>query len=496
MTCPACGTQNPAEARFCLACGAALTASGAPGDRGAGQRVARLGDRLLAVILDTALLAAVFAVVGMWAAGRWGGVTASGFEVTGAPALLTIGTVAVLGFLYYWLFEALFGATLGKAIVGITVCALDGGKCGMKRSLIRNLLRLVDGFAVYLVGFLVAVFSKKRQRLGDHLAGTYVVERGVGGLWRALLVVAWLLGLGGAIWSAVVIHRGAPAGGAIVSPPPTESVRGATTDSGAIPSPAPILATGDLKLTDLAFLQGTDGPSRPSGPFKPAERLFATFKATGLTTDPQGQIHLQYGMEALDANGVLIQKLSKELTAAPGAANTATISIWLDIPPFVPPGAGKLRLTAHDNVKNTDGELLAPFVVDAPAPVASSQLEIRDLRLSLSESGPAVDPAVISPGDTLYMQGKLAGMQFRDQQADVGIAFQVLDPEGTKVVDKPDFLEVKDSFVYHPPTFYIPITAHLTLPSGAPKGSYRETYLVTDRIGGATRSYELTFKLQ
>ena len=494
MSCTACGTENPVEARFCLACGAALTASG---DLGVGLRVARLGDRLLAVILDTALLAAVFAVVGMWAAVRWGGVTPSGFEVTGAPALLTIGAVAVMGFLYYWLFEGLFGATIGKAITGITVCALGGGECGMKRSLIRNVLRLVDGFAVYLVGFLVAVFSKKRQRLGDHLAGTYVVERVVGGLWRVLLVVVWLVVIGAAIWSAVVIHRAAPTGVAIVSPPPTDSGRVATTASGATaPSPAPILASGDLKLSDLAFLQSTEGPSRPPGPFKPSERLFATFKVTGLTTDPQGQTHLQYGLEAFDANGVLLQKLTKELTGPAGAANTATISIWLDIPPFIPPGAGKVRLMAHDNVKNTDGEMVALFVVDAPAPVASSQLEIRDLQFSLSESGPTVDPAVISPGDTLYVQGKLAGMQFRGDQADVGIAFQVLDPEGSKVVDKPDFLELKDSFVYHPPTFYVPITAHLSLPPGATKGSYRERYVVRDRIGGATRTYELTFKLQ
>ena len=33
----------------------------------------------------------------------------------------------------------------------------------------RNLLRIVDGFGGYLVGFLVAVLSRQRQRLGDHL---------------------------------------------------------------------------------------------------------------------------------------------------------------------------------------------------------------------------------------------------------------------------------------------------------------------------------------
>lgn len=68
-------------------------------------------------MLDTALIGAVFAVAGMWIATRWGGVTQSGFAITGTPALATIAVVAVIGFLYYWLSEALLGATLGKAIV-------------------------------------------------------------------------------------------------------------------------------------------------------------------------------------------------------------------------------------------------------------------------------------------------------------------------------------------------------------------------------------------
>jgi hypothetical protein len=78
----------------------------------------------------------------------------------------------------------------------------------------------------------------------------------------------------------------------------------------------------------------------------------------------------------------------------------------------------------------------------------------------------------------------------------VGIAFQVLDPQGRTVMDKPDFLSLQDSFVYHPPTFYVPITAHLSLPPDAQKGRYREKYVLTDRIGGSTRTYEMAFELK
>ncbi len=73
MQCTACGRGNPPEARFCQACGAMLTASTPRPHPVSPSPVARLGDRLLAVILDTLLLAVVFAVVGMWAAGSLGG---------------------------------------------------------------------------------------------------------------------------------------------------------------------------------------------------------------------------------------------------------------------------------------------------------------------------------------------------------------------------------------------------------------------------------------
>jgi uncharacterized RDD family membrane protein YckC len=501
MSCAACGTENPVEARFCIACGAALDGGAPPAHLVAGQRVARLGDRLFALILDTALLGALFALVGTWAAARWGGLTANGFDVKGAPAGLTLGGVAVFGFLYYWLLEALFGVTIGKAIVGVKVADVAGHACGAKRSLVRNLLRLVDGLGFYLIGFLVAVLSRKRQRLGDHFAGTYVIEKGGGRLWRVPLAFVWLALIGTALWGAYALHGTAPTPQAIpgvAATPASPVATPAPPAEAGVPAapPTAVLTSGELKLADFAFLKSAEGPARPSGPFKPKERLFASFKATALGSDPQGQVHLRYGVEVLDPNGVLVQTLSKELDGPPGASNAATVSAWFDIPLFVPPGTAKLRVRAHDNVKGSDGEIVASFVIDSPATAISRQLEIRDLRFSASESGAPLEPAAVSAGATIYVAGKLAGMQFREDRIDVGIAFQVLDPQGRTVMDKPDFLSVQDSFVYHPPTFYVPITAHLSLPIDAMKGRYREKYVVTDRIGGATRSYELAFELK
>jgi len=213
MFCPTCGTKNQDNEERCTNCGASLKMEKPAGsqlsetpqggkDPGqpdtkervvSGNRIARLGDRLLAVILDGILLAAVFAVLGSWVAVRWGGMTESGFSMTGTPALITFGLTAAFAFLYYWFLEGLLGATLGKLMLGIKVRDISGSRCSLYQAFIRNILRIVDGIAVYLVGFLIAIFSKLRQRLGDHVAKTVVIEKASGKILRVLLVLIWLV---------------------------------------------------------------------------------------------------------------------------------------------------------------------------------------------------------------------------------------------------------------------------------------------------------------
>src|SRR3989441_1293694 len=301
MFCPSCGAQNDSESGSCIPCGAPLAADAAPAhvtEQSAGSapaspaaappadvfgdaRLARLGDRLLAVILDTLLLVGVFAVVGMWAAIRWGGLTAHGFSIQGNAALVAISGTLVVAFLYYWFLEAVAGATLGKAIVGIRVRSKDGGRCSFAAALIRNLARIIDGIAVYLVGFLIAVFSKLRQRLGDHLAKTVVLETSGGGVVRALFVVVWLALLGGSIWGAYMIHRRAPAS-ASTAPASTSApvfTASSTSTSTSVRTSAgasatiPIMSSGDIKILNFTHLQAKDGPPRASAVYKPEDRV-------------------------------------------------------------------------------------------------------------------------------------------------------------------------------------------------------------------------------
>ena len=238
MNCASCGSPNADDTGFCGSCGAPLVAVASPGRAAArapsapapavvavppaatpaapltgadrivaGYRVAALGDRLIALILDTILLLAVFATVGMWAGAKWGGITPSGFDLSGTGALATLAVVGVVGFIYYWLGEGLLGVTLGKAIAGVRIINENGSPCGLGPSLIRNILRIIDGLFLYLVGYFIALFSRLRQRLGDHLARTFVVEKEPRAFYRALLVVLWILLVAGGFVGAYFIHR-------------------------------------------------------------------------------------------------------------------------------------------------------------------------------------------------------------------------------------------------------------------------------------------------
>ena len=73
--------------------------------------------------------------------------------------------------------EATQGATLGKMALGLRVVKTDGSPITWTDSIIRNLLRIIDGLFIYLVGAIFVWTSPLKQRLGDRAAHTVVVKR-------------------------------------------------------------------------------------------------------------------------------------------------------------------------------------------------------------------------------------------------------------------------------------------------------------------------------
>ncbi len=160
-------------------------------------RLASASERAGALLIDlailvTALIALTLLVVAALSAGRWQG----GGEVVAIIWLL--GAFLLRNF-YFTLFESSArGATPGKRVMGIRVAARNGGVLTADRIIARNAMRELE---LYLpIGFLFAgaqdvgavivlcgivwcavfvffpLFNRDRLRLGDIIAGTWVLK--------------------------------------------------------------------------------------------------------------------------------------------------------------------------------------------------------------------------------------------------------------------------------------------------------------------------------
>jgi len=215
MYCPFCGVKNDDGLAECFVCSKKLPAldSSALGARfrgrsgpqrsmaaNSGPVTARLGDRLIAVILDSIFVAALLLVIAAAVMHHWPGI----LESTSRTMLFIVCAVGALlvAFVYYWLQEGAFGATMGKAIIGLRVTRQDGSVPGLGSSAIRNAFRLVDGLPLYLPGFFVVAFSRGRRRIGDFAAQTFVLEHAVPVGERVAVVFLWLAGISAAVWGA------------------------------------------------------------------------------------------------------------------------------------------------------------------------------------------------------------------------------------------------------------------------------------------------------
>jgi uncharacterized RDD family membrane protein YckC len=222
MECPYCDSKISVHSKRCNSCGKAIPSgqylleesgviepapaatpaspSAIPARNPVRYRFARLGDRFIAFVLDTVLLSGLFAVMDAWAIMRWGTFDGTELQLTTAALVIAITLNATLLFLYGWLLEAGLGATLGKALVGIRIVRTSD-RSPLSASALRNVLRIVDGLGFYLVGAVVAACSSVRQRIGDILAHTAVVEGNFGIGIRLTAIVLWIATLAGAAWA-------------------------------------------------------------------------------------------------------------------------------------------------------------------------------------------------------------------------------------------------------------------------------------------------------
>jgi uncharacterized RDD family membrane protein YckC len=127
--------------------------------------------RFLAWVVDIACITAMSSLVG----GLLSFLGVISLDFARATAVLA-GFIIQIGYgivmEWYWR-----GQTLGKRLLRLRVMDAQGLRLQFSQVVIRNLLRFVDMLpALYLVGGVACLFSRRGQRLGDFAANTIVVR--------------------------------------------------------------------------------------------------------------------------------------------------------------------------------------------------------------------------------------------------------------------------------------------------------------------------------
>jgi uncharacterized RDD family membrane protein YckC len=95
---------------------------------------------------------------------------------TGGKFALAIVLTALVGMLNQVFLQGIAGASVGKMMLGLRVVNERGEVCGVGRAFVRWLLLIVDQFLCFLVGLITVLATHPHRRVGDMVAGTYVVS--------------------------------------------------------------------------------------------------------------------------------------------------------------------------------------------------------------------------------------------------------------------------------------------------------------------------------
>jgi uncharacterized RDD family membrane protein YckC len=197
--------------------------------------------RFLAYLVDSLIVVIAFVVINALLA-------LMGLELAGGQIVLL-----VLGILYYAFMQASpRQATLGKALVGLKVGGMDGERIGFGRALAREVAKILSALT-FLIGFIIAGFTKRKQALHDLIASSCVVRAEPGRVMAALalgvvalvapFVAAAMLGAE-AVASAMGVTPPRPAIAMQAPPNPApKPAAPAPQPAAAVAAPAPVVAT-------------------------------------------------------------------------------------------------------------------------------------------------------------------------------------------------------------------------------------------------------------
>lgn len=130
---------------------------------------AGLVQRAVALIIDQILIGVALVVL------IFAGVLSTSMSAGAVIAIM--GVQWVLWLVYFTFFEGSSGQTIGKRFMNIRVISADGSDLSYTQALVRSLLRIVDSLpTLYILGIILVIVTRERQRLGDMVAGSVVIR--------------------------------------------------------------------------------------------------------------------------------------------------------------------------------------------------------------------------------------------------------------------------------------------------------------------------------
>lgn len=131
--------------------------------------------RGMAKIFDSIVVIGVHSVVMFW----WTSTLPEGDQAMFVALAYTAGLILAWGIWFIYNFLALwfFGTTAGKALLGMRVRRVDGGRLGFLGSIARTIAESFS-FLFFGLGYALAALDPERKRaMHDHFCGTVVVMR-------------------------------------------------------------------------------------------------------------------------------------------------------------------------------------------------------------------------------------------------------------------------------------------------------------------------------
>jgi len=219
MNCQRCGKENLPDVSYCQGCGNVMpiNQSISPQNPGYPQQqvyqqsnngqppmpgylpfqgygptnYAGIGSRFLAALIDGIIIGipigilstVLSAMMAVRVVSR-----ASGRNYNPGMAATDVGTffagfgfIMILSFVISWAYFAImesssWQATVGKRIMGIQVADLNGNRISMGKATIRLAVKaFLSGW--FLIGYIMALFTQRKQALHDLIAGTLVLTK-------------------------------------------------------------------------------------------------------------------------------------------------------------------------------------------------------------------------------------------------------------------------------------------------------------------------------